>query len=133
MKVLIADGSPLIQQRLGSLLSEIPGIEIVACASDVDSAQSMAAEHHPDVIVLDASLPRGGGIKLLGRIRALRRGGYGAPVFVVLASPSSLSYRVRFNEAGAAFFFDKERDQDRLVEAMGGLGREIEGHVETKG
>jgi two-component system, NarL family, response regulator EvgA len=127
MKVLIADGSPLIQKRLGALLSEIPGIEITACASDVDSAQAMAVEHHPDVIVLDASLPRGGGIELLGRIRALGRGGRCAPVFVVLASPSLLSYRVRFNEAGAAYFFDKGRDQDRLVEAVEAVSRELAG------
>ena len=57
MRVLIADDEPLARDRLRAMLGEIPGVEIVAEAGDGHAALHACAEHHPDMILLDISMP----------------------------------------------------------------------------
>ncbi len=121
MKVFIADGSPSISERLDSLLSEIPGIEIVGHAGDGGEAIALIRACEPGVVILDSSLPPEGGLSLLHALRSTSS----PPVVIVIASFPTLQYRTRFHEAGAAFFFDKSREQDRLVEALVALNQEL--------
>jgi len=57
MRVLIADDEPLARVRLRAMLGEIPGVEVVAEAADGHAALHACAEHHPDMILLDISMP----------------------------------------------------------------------------
>ena len=57
MRVLIADDEPLARDRLRAMLGEIPGVEVVAEAGDGHAALHACAEHHPDMILLDISMP----------------------------------------------------------------------------
>jgi DNA-binding LytR/AlgR family response regulator len=59
MRVLIVDDEPPARVRLASLLEEIDatGIEIVGEASDGVSALDLIRRHHPDVVLLDISMP----------------------------------------------------------------------------
>ena len=121
MKVFIADRSPSILERLDSLLSEIPGVEIAGHAGDGEEAIALIRACEPEVVILDSSLPPEGG---LGFLRKLRSKG-STPVIIVITSFPTLQYRTKFHEAGAAYFFDKSRELDRLVEALGALNLEL--------
>lgn len=57
MRVVIADDEPLARERLRALLGELRGIEIVADAADGLEALHACAEHHPDLVLLDISMP----------------------------------------------------------------------------
>ncbi|MFD0738802.1 LytR/AlgR family response regulator transcription factor [Lysobacter koreensis] len=57
MKVVIADDEPLARERLRALLGEQRGIEIVADAADGLEALHACAEHQPDLVLLDISMP----------------------------------------------------------------------------
>ena len=57
LRVLIADDEPLARERLRALLAEQPGVEVVAEAGDGHAALHACAEHHPDVVLLDISMP----------------------------------------------------------------------------
>ena len=57
MRVLIADDEPLARARLRALLSAQPGVEVVAEAGDGQSALHACAEHRPDMVLLDISMP----------------------------------------------------------------------------
>lgn len=57
MRVVIADDEPLARERLRSLLADEPGVEIVAEAGDGHAALHACAEHHPDMVLLDISMP----------------------------------------------------------------------------
>ncbi|QIL19288.1 LytTR family DNA-binding domain-containing protein [Thermomonas sp. HDW16] len=57
MKVVIADDEPLARERLRALLAVEPGVEVVAEASDGHAALHACAEHHPDMVLLDISMP----------------------------------------------------------------------------
>ena len=121
MKVFVADSSPCILERLDSLLSEIPGIEIAGHARDGEEAIALIQACEPEVLILDSSLPPEGGLGLLRRLRSKGC----TPVILVITSFPTLQYRTKFHEAGAAYFFDKSREQDRLVEALVVLKQEL--------
>ena len=57
MRVLIADDEPLARERLRDLLAAMPGIELVAEAGDGREALHACAEHNPDLVLLDISMP----------------------------------------------------------------------------
>jgi DNA-binding NarL/FixJ family response regulator len=121
LKVFIADGSPYIIERLDSLLSEIPGIEIAGHAGDGEEAIALIRASEPEVVILDSSLPPEGGLSLLHKLRNY----CSTPVVIVISSFPTLQYRTRFHEAGAVYFFDKSRELDRLVEALVVLNTEL--------
>ena len=57
LRVLIADDEPLARERLRALLSAQPGVQVVAEAADGHAALHACAEHHPDMVLLDISMP----------------------------------------------------------------------------
>jgi two-component system response regulator YesN len=121
LKVFIADGSPSIIERLDSLLSEIPGVEIAGHAKDGERALAQIRACEPAVVILDGSLPPEGGLSLLRKLRSISS----TPVAIVIMSFPTLQYRTKFSEAGAAYFFDTSREMDGLVEALGVLQTEL--------
>ncbi|HXO59668.1 MAG TPA: PAS domain S-box protein, partial [Candidatus Acidoferrum sp.] len=59
--VLVADDDAAVRQALADLISDEPGLRLVAVASSADEAIRLAAEHQPVVAVLDVRMPGGGG------------------------------------------------------------------------
>ena len=57
MKVILADDEPLARDRLRQLLAEQPDIQIVAEAGDGHATLQACAEHDPDLVLLDISMP----------------------------------------------------------------------------
>ncbi len=118
MRVLIVDDSPIIADRLVTLLSEVSAeIRVVGQACDVGEALIAARELKPDVLILDLGLPSGSGIDVLGDVK--RRDP--VPVVMILTNYPYPQYRKRCLELGADFFFDKSTELDSLREAFVGL------------
>jgi PAS domain S-box-containing protein len=69
IRVLIADDHHAMRQGLAAMLDRHSDIEIVAHASDGETAVKLAAEHGPDVAVLDVNMPGLSGIEAARRIR----------------------------------------------------------------
>src|SRR3974390_3285569 len=69
IRVLLADDHPLILAGIRSLLAEYPDIEIIGEASDGLEALRMASNLHPDVVVLDMSMPGMNGVAVARRLR----------------------------------------------------------------
>jgi DNA-binding NarL/FixJ family response regulator len=63
IRLLIADDHPVYRDGLASLLDPLPEIEVVARASDGAEAVALAAEHRPDVVVMDVQMPVMNGIE----------------------------------------------------------------------
>ncbi|WP_329137529.1 response regulator transcription factor [Streptomyces sp. NBC_00670] len=80
LRVLVADDNPVVRAGLTALLDAHPGIEVVATAPDGDAALTLAARHHPDVILLDARMPGTDGLTALPELARL------APVLMVTYS-----------------------------------------------
>ncbi len=59
--VLVADDDAAVRAALADLISDEPGLRLVAVATNADDAIKFAAEHRPTVAVLDVRMPGGGG------------------------------------------------------------------------
>jgi DNA-binding NarL/FixJ family response regulator len=112
--VLIVDDHPVVRRGLRVLLEVQDGIEVAGEAGDGAEALELAAEHAPDVILLDLKLPGLDGIAVLGELKAR---GSAARVLVLtsVTEPASASLAVRSGAAGVVY---KDVDPDALVRAI---------------
>src|SRR5581483_10003280 len=97
-RILIADDHPLTRQALSSLLTG-HGFDVVAEAADGAEAVERARELLPDLVVLDLSMPAGGGLEALP---ALREAAPQTEIVVLTASEDdgSLLAAIRAGAAG---------------------------------
>ena len=72
ISVLIVDDHPVVRRGLRVLLEVQDGIEVAGEAGDGTTALALAAEHAPDVILLDLKLPGMDGIAVLNELKASR-------------------------------------------------------------
>ncbi len=114
ISVLIVDDHPVVRRGLRVLLEVQDGIVVVGEAGDGPAALTLAAEHAPDVILLDLKLPGMDGIAVLGELKA-RDSAARVLVLTSATEPSSASLAVR---SGAAGMLYKDVDPDALVRAV---------------
>lgn len=70
IKVLLADGHPVMQNVLARFLSRAGDMQIVAVARDGAEAVSETVTQSPDVVAVDISMPIIDGIEVTKQIRA---------------------------------------------------------------
>ena len=116
MKVLIADDSQPIRERLRWRLSRLSGVQ-VAEAADTPEALRQMAVFMPDVAVLDIRMPGGGGIKALSEIKKQ----YPDTTVIIMTNYPYAQYRRKCLDAGADFFFDKSTEFEQAAETISQL------------
>lgn len=114
LKVLIADDSELLRERLTRLLSAIEGIEVAGAAPDGATARRLVQTLQPDALILDLRMPGGSGIEVLQQIR---QDGARLKVIILTSFPYP-QYRERCLAAGADYFFDKSEELELVSETM---------------
>jgi CheY-like chemotaxis protein len=110
MRVLVADDSKLLVQRLVVELAKIKGVELVGQAGSVDEAVQELRILKPDVLILDIAMPGGCGLNVLEQMPS----GGAAPIVIVLTNYGIPQYRKRCFELGARYFFDKSTEFDAV-------------------
>jgi DNA-binding NarL/FixJ family response regulator len=114
ISVLIVDDHPVVRRGLRVLLEVAGGIEVAGEAGDGDTALVLAAEHTPDVILLDLKLPGVDGIAVLGALKA-RDSAARVLVLTSATDPALASLALRSGAAGVIY---KDVDPDALVRAI---------------
>jgi DNA-binding NarL/FixJ family response regulator len=110
MRVLIADDSAVVVERLSDLLREIPAIELVGGAGTVPEAIASIREMSPDAVILDLQMPGGTGLDVLRAIRP----GHPALQIVICTNYPYPKYRDECMTAGANFFLDKSTEFEKI-------------------
>jgi DNA-binding NarL/FixJ family response regulator len=117
MKVFIADDSPILCERLKTMLSDFPEVEISGQAKDTPEAIKFIKELKPDVVILDIRMPGGSGIEVLQSIKK-DRPDIKVIVFTNYPYPQ---YRKKCMDLGADFFFAKATESDQIPVAVSEL------------
>jgi CheY-like chemotaxis protein len=114
MKVLLADDSKLVRERLAVQLCELEKVEVVGEADYIPELLELIQRLKPDVVVLDIHMPGGNGIQALEAIKKEP----GSPVVIMLTMLPYPQYRKKCLEARAEFFFDKATEFDLVMQAL---------------
>jgi DNA-binding response OmpR family regulator len=117
VRVLIADDSETILLLLRTRL-EMEGYEVLTAADGVEVIETMrTASPSPDILLLDAMMPRKSGIEAL---RELRAAGVETPVLIVSAHQDEMDAGAA-SDAEVSGYLTKPIDFDRLFAMISSL------------
>ncbi|MFE2850443.1 response regulator [Streptomyces lavendulae] len=114
VRVLLVDDQPLVRSGLRVLIADTADLEVVAEAGTGAEAVALAAEHVPDVVVMDIRMPGMDGIEATRRITARP----GAPRILVLTTFDEDEHVYGALRAGASGFAVKDMALDDILAAI---------------
>jgi NarL family two-component system response regulator LiaR len=114
IRVLIADDHAVVRQGLRTFLELQEDVEVVADVADGEAALAAAAQHDPDVVLMDLVMPGMGGVEAIQQLREAQ------PAARVLVLTSFLDDEKLFPavRAGAAGYLLKDVEPEELVRAI---------------
>jgi DNA-binding NarL/FixJ family response regulator len=114
LRILLADDHAILRQGLAMLIDGQPDMEVVAQASSGAEAVSLAETSHPDIAVLDLSMPELGGAEAAEKIRSCCPG----VRMLALTRHADQAYLRRVLQAGATGYVLKRSAADTLITAI---------------
>lgn len=114
MRVLLADDSDLILERLKEVLSSLEEVEIVASFKNGNETLEGLKVFKPELAIIDIEMPGLNGLEVLNKIRKNNK----SIKFIVLTLFASDYYRQMADLAGADYFFSKVDDFDKVPIAV---------------
>jgi two-component system response regulator NreC len=114
IRVVLAEGHPLMRRSLRTLLDGEPDIEVIGEANDLVSAMLHVQEQQPQVLILDLGMPGGSSIAAISQLREC------LPETQIVASTmeDNPAFAKRALAAGALGFVLKERADEEVPEAV---------------
>ncbi len=119
IRVLIADDHAVVRAGLRALLDGQPDLEVVGEAEDGRQAAARTRELVPDVLLLDITMPNGGGMDALESIRDLNV----ATRVLILTMHDDAAYLQEFVQAGAVGYITKGAGGPELLKAIRAIHR----------
>ena len=113
IQILLADDHVMVRQGVRALLEQA-GMAVIREASDGQEALEMAHEHHPDVAVLDITMPHLNGIETARRLREA----FPQTKTVLLTMHAEDAYVLAAMQAGAVGYVLKTQVAGDLVQAI---------------
>src|SRR3954454_6860325 len=119
IRVLLVDDHQLLRDSLRSLLDGQDDIDVVGTAGDGAAALTAAAETRPDVVLMDLSMPKMGGVEATRRLLQQQPG----TQVVVLTSFPDQELIFDSVQAGAVGYLLKDAAPETVVEAVRSASR----------
>ena len=117
MKVLIADDSQLILDRLQVMLNDFNGAQVVAALKNGKDSLDFIKSLNPDLVIIDINMPRLNGLQVL---EAIKKENHKA-VFIILTFYESKFFREKAMILGADYFFSKVDDFEKVSTVVSSL------------
>ncbi|HEX3613164.1 MAG TPA: response regulator transcription factor [Sporichthyaceae bacterium] len=114
IRLVICDDHRVVREGLRRVLSEDPDLLVLADVGTSADVVGACAQHRPDVVVLDVTLPDGSGIGAIPRIAAVSPG----TRVLVLTMHDDLAYLREAFAAGAAGYVLKAAADVELFDAV---------------
>lgn len=114
LKILIADDHQIVRRGLREILEDaFPSVKIKE-AEDTDTLVKIATGEKWDIVISDLSMPGGGGLEALRKIREKVKN---LPFLIISYHPEEY-YAARVIKAGAAGFINKSTASFELIKAV---------------
>ncbi len=114
INVMLVDDHAVVRMGFKMLLESASDIKVVAEAESGENAVRMYAEHQPDVVVMDITMPGIGGLEATERIMAKDSN---ARILVLSAHEDSVHPK-RVLNAGAMGYLTKRSAAEELIKAI---------------
>lgn len=115
IRVVVADDHYLVRRGVKALLDNAEDIEVVAEAENGAEVITLVREHHPDVVVMDISMPEMDGIKATEQIHKLDNSNTRVVILSMYANVDLVQQALR---KGAIAYLLKRSTTSELVEAV---------------
>lgn len=119
IRVLLAEDHAVVRAGLERLLATTDDIEVVAGAEDGARAVELAAEHRPDVVLMDISMPNLNGIEATKKILEANED----VQVVVLTSFAEHKQIVAALDAGAVGYLLKDAEPEEVIQGVRAAAR----------
>lgn len=119
IRTIIADDHGIFRQGLAMLLENLPEIILIGQASDGQAAERLIMETCPDLAILDISMPKQDGLKV---IRNIREQGM-ATKCILLTMHDDINMAAQALSGGVEGFLLKESAFDDLKQAVNDVMR----------
>ena len=117
MKLVIADDSSMIRERIKNQAGQFDDVTVVGEAGNGKAALEMIIDLDPDLVFLDLQMPEMGGIEVLRKIKAAKV----KTKVCILTNYSFPQYRTRCLEIGADFFLSKSDDFEKTTTVIANI------------
>jgi len=114
IRVLLVEDHVLVREGTRELLSREDDLQVVAEAGDGEEAVQLAAEHRPDVVIMDIAMPKLNGLEATKRIKAI----HPAAAVLVLTAYDDDQHIFAFLEAGAVGYVLKDISANDLIKTI---------------
>lgn len=114
INIAIVEDDKIVRESMFDFLSEAEGIHCVGCFANAEDFVEQFDKLHPDVVLMDITLPRMSGIQCVSEMKPLR------PTVQYLMCTSHNDPEKTFDSlcAGATGYILKNSSPDKLVEAI---------------
>jgi two-component system, NarL family, response regulator NreC len=114
IRILLADDHGIVRKGLRLFLEQHSGMEVVGEAADGREAVRLAQECHPDIVIMDISMPSMNGIEATAQI-VKNQPQIGV---IMLSMHSDEGYLVRTLTAGAKGYLLKDSAETDMIRAI---------------
>lgn len=114
IRVVLVDDHAILRAGLSLLIRSQPGMAVVGEAEDAEGAIRLAAEHRPDIVVLDISMPGRSGLQAIGELLEAAPGCR----ILVLTMHDDYAYLRAAMAAGTSGYVVKSAADEELIKAI---------------
>lgn len=118
-RLMLVDDHKVLRSGLAALINQQADLEVVAEADTTDGAKALVESTHPDVVLLDLTLPGGGSFELISNL--VERGPL--PRVMVLSMHNDPAYARAALGAGATGYIVKTVSEEDLLAAIRAVRR----------
>jgi DNA-binding NarL/FixJ family response regulator len=113
-RILIVDDHPTVREGLKAILYTHPNFDIIGEAADGLEAVNFVERFLPDLVLMDLSMPRMGGLDATREIKKK----WPETKILVFTNQESPEYRAATSEAGADGYLLKDSPITKLIKSI---------------
>jgi DNA-binding NarL/FixJ family response regulator len=113
-RILLADAQHVVRQGIRQLLESVPDFEIIEEVDNGLDAVRLAIELMPDIVLMEARLPKLDGAEIIRRIKT----SHSECMVIILTSNEEAEHAIDLIGAGIAGYLSKNDNSEQLIQSI---------------